>query len=109
MFHPKANLSSGRELSARLQADLEQLPLQVLVSLLDNQEEAVRVIENLELEWELPASSPALSGSPVLRASDPSTPKMSPTATGAAPSGPPGPAPGRTAGPEFQLHELSEP
>lgn len=104
----KANLSSGRELSARLQTDLEQLPLQVLVSLLDNQEEAVRVIENLELEWELPASSPALSSSPVLRASDPSTPKMSPTATGAAPSGPVAPS-GRMPGPEFQLHELSEP
>jgi len=94
----KANLSSGRDLPPRLQADLEQLPLQVLVSLMDNQEEAVRVIEHLELEWELPASSPALS----VPASDPSTPKMSSTSTG--PHGT-----GRGAPPEFQLQELSEP
>eukprot|EP00913_Durusdinium_trenchii_P006910 g6500.t1 len=54
-----------------------------------------------ELDWEQPASSPALSTSPVLRASDPpsSTPKMSRASTG-------GPSQ-RGQVPEFQLHELS--
>lgn len=96
----KGNLR-GREVPPRLQADLEQLPLQVLVSLLDNPEDAVRVIDSLELDWEQPASSPALSTSPVLRASDPpsSTPKMSRASTG-------GPSQ-RGQVPEFQLHELS--
>jgi len=69
----KANMMSsaqGFEASQRLQQDLEQLPIQVLVSLLDQPDDAVRLLEQSS-EF-LASSSPALSTSPVLRAaSDP--------------------------------------
>jgi len=68
----KANLTSGSRgaiESQRLQQDLEQLPIQVLVSLLEHPDDAVRLLEQSS-EF-LASSSPAMS-SPVLRAtSDP--------------------------------------
>ncbi|CAJ1397603.1 unnamed protein product [Effrenium voratum] len=95
----KANLSAGGELPQRLARELEKLPLQVLVSLLDNQDEAAQLLEGLEQAEHL-ASSPAPSGSPVMRAaSDPLafTPHVSSSGSGqrASPI------------PEFQLQELS--